>query len=566
MQQRARPDTTATIAAVTRVKGWLPAILVAALYLVAFFATLPRYGMTWDEPENFYIGDRHLELIETLDARWLRFPEAAFITRRLNDANRPAYIAELDRFRRESARDFTPANQGRFVTRTLAFAWPYPPVANIAAAITNEVLFEWTHLLAPLPAHHAAIGIFWAALIAGTYFFARRLAGGGWSGGVAGLVASGTLAVAPRLWGPSHNNIKDVPEAALFGLTLIALHRAVADDRPLPAVVAGILAGLAVGIKPNGVFALVVGALWLIGSRSWSGLARRTRRAIVGAPVIGAATFFLTWPYLWPHPLVRLRLFLQYGADVATGAPPVPPGYAFLYALITIPPIVALLALAAAPRLRGLWSARGRPGLLLGLWLLVPILRVSLPGVGFYDGIRQYMEYWPALAVVAGLGAATAFDRLAGTGLAMRRLAAGAVVAAALAPQIASDVRLHPYEDVYFNLPGGLRTAQRLGVRWSTDYWGSSYLEAARWANAHLEHGAAILAPNAGFLLNYGGIRPDITVYGPADPVPAGAAYFAYVTRRELYGDLERRFDEQTPVFEIRRSGAPILRIHRLPG
>ena len=45
----------------------LPSVLVA--YLIACFATLPQYGISWDEPENFLIGDLLMRSVRTLSPR-----------------------------------------------------------------------------------------------------------------------------------------------------------------------------------------------------------------------------------------------------------------------------------------------------------------------------------------------------------------------------------------------------------------------------------------------------------------------------------------------------------------
>ena len=43
-------------------------------------------------------------------------------------------------------------------------------------------------------------------------------------------------------------------------------------------------------------------------------------------------------------------------------------------------------------------------------WLMVPIIRISLPGMINFGGIRHFLEFIPAAALIAGYGAASLVD------------------------------------------------------------------------------------------------------------------------------------------------------------
>ncbi len=77
------------------------------------------------------------------------------------------------------------------------------------------------------------------------------------------------------------------------------------------------------------------------------------------------------------------------------------PGYLLL---VQTPEIILLLS---AVGIIGSWVGNKKTagaGWLLLLWLIIPIIRISLPGVWFYNGFRQIMEVLPALAILTGLG------------------------------------------------------------------------------------------------------------------------------------------------------------------
>lgn len=549
--------------------AWLAAVVIATAFLASFFLTLSDYGMTWDEAENFYAGERNLRVLTTLDRSWVTFPEERFRDGSATE-NYRTYTQAVERFIDASADDLQEGSGEGFAQNDLPYLWPYPPVANMVAAATRSVLSDWLGFLDPVPGYHASIGLIWAVMLVAAYRFAWR----NW-GHVAAIVASMLLCVVPRLWGPIHNNVKDPPLAALFALTLIALHKGVTEQRPRWIAASGVLTGLTVGTKLNGAFVLVIGAVWVIsvvpqyvrGNRKLLG-------ALLASPVIAVATFVLTWPYLWIEPGRRLLLVVGYARDLLAVTPGVRPGYSAYYAAITTPISVILLA-----AIGGLWlllsfrSSPDRPLLLLGLWFMVPIARAGLPGAGFYDGIRQYMEFWPALAVIAGIGAARLVvwvgarvsHSVGANGT--RWLVGGVVVCAALAPSVYADVRAHPYQDTFFNrLVGGLPGAQARGIPWATDYWGASYLDTVRWANAKLDRGAVVVAPIAGHLLRLNGLRADIAVR--AEPPPRGTAqgsfYIVYITRNEFYPAWLRRYDRRAPFRTVEAFDVPIQKIHRV--
>jgi hypothetical protein len=553
-------------------RQWAPPLAIAAAFLVAFFATINNYGITWDEPENFYTGARSLKFIETGDYEWLRFPRESGFVSQLNwkATDGARYTRELDAFRRASAHDFEPGHQQRFVHRELAFAYPFTPVANTLAAFTDQIFDQWLGLLDPIAAHHAAIGLLWAVFIVAIYRFTRKLAGV-----VGATVTSAIIALTPRLWGPVHNNVKDLPEAAFFGLTLIAFHKGVTEDRPPWVLAGGALGGIAVATKLNGAFVFIAGLVWLLLARgSLPEVSKRCRIAMWCAPLVSAFAFFISWPYLWAHPVTRTTWALRYGLAVARSVPSVRAGYAIVYVIATTPLIVTALILIALGRLWRLSSSPGRPGLLLLLWALVPIARASVPGTGFYDGIRQFIEYLPAVAIVAGIGAKQATD-LVGSyrrrtnrrfiTLAPSWVVAVAIVAAALVPQVVADVRLHPYEDVFFNrLIGGPAGAHRR-LHWATDYWGNSYLRFVRWANRHLERGSTVVVPIAPFLTSYDGLRPDINVTQTLPRTNRGQpTYLAYITRKESYESLIALYDSRRPLYKVDINGLTVLKAYRV--
>jgi len=95
---------------------------------------------------------------------------------------------------------------------------------------------------------------------------------------------------------------------------------------------------------------------------------------------------------------------------------------------------------------------------------------IARPNV--YDGLRHFLFILPPFAVLVGVAAADVHFRL------QKNLPwlALPVVAGVLLSAVPAMVRLHPYENVYFNFLAGPKAT--LHERYETDYWASSYREA----------------------------------------------------------------------------------------
>ena len=238
-----------------------------------------------------------------------------------------------------------------------------------------------------------------------------------------------------------------------------------------------------------------------------------------------------------------------------------PPHYLIKYLLITTPPgalVLLAVGLAAAARsaLRDPFGPRSLPLLLVAFWLAVPLALPLVRRPNLYDGLRHVLFVLPALALLAGVGAA-ALMRAAGD---RYRVAAAAMLLFVCVFPARSLVRLHPYQMTYFNaFVGGVRGAQE---RYETDYWVSSYKEAVEWINqqaARAERELNILVAindlSAACAEWYLDDRVRASATGPEHhpgAIPADIDYYVATTR---YG-LDRSFPESPIVHTIGREGA----------
>eukprot|EP00936_MAST-01D_sp_MAST-1D-sp1_P000702 g702.t1 len=206
--------------------------------------------------------------------------------------------------------------------------------------------------------------------------------------------------------------------------------------------------------------------------------------------------------------------------------------YAFRVIGITTPlPTLALAALGLRVLLRttidAFFAADARTQakavahatrILLLLWLMAPTAVVLILQPNLYDGLRHLLFLLPALALLAAIGAASLLQQLVQSGkddttgavakgqakTSVNKGARVAVVTALLWSALPAMVSLHPYQYCYFNeivggvasvsgQPDGINSIHCIDLvrptsvlrercaRFDTEYYVSSYAEAARW-------------------------------------------------------------------------------------
>jgi hypothetical protein len=196
--------------------------------------------------------------------------------------------------------------------------------------------------------------------------------------------------------------------------------------------------------------------------------------------------YILSWSYLYVNPLLGLKTYwggIVKMGTAGSGGRQIDP----LRQAVTTMPEVMLLFLGiglVVVVLRAVRSGEGEWRLLLA-WMLIPILRQSIPGGVNFDGIRHFLEFLPAAALVTGIGV----DQAAAW-FVLRRWASGrlvwAAVVLALALNLAQAYRLfYAFMHLYLNqLTGGMHGARDrfLGTE-ASNYRARSYRQGMEWLN-----------------------------------------------------------------------------------
>ena len=378
----------------------------------------------------------------------------------------------------------------------------YAPGVDLFCA----TLAQWLHADI-FQLRHTVQGLIWAAMFYPVCALGRRLAGrlGAWFSGLA-------LLGMPGLFGQAFNNPKDLP-LACASIWLLHVAVAVAARRkPGPMVILplALAIGLVLCARPGAWFlcapvALLPLVAWLRAYRI-TGEARlqvavRPLAWLMIAGGVGWVLMVLPWPSAWRsplwHPLDSMRLAAHFKESYAVlfkgqlvQSAHLPWDYMLDYIMLTLPlPILLLAILGHASLWQKVKQSSARTAAVLGTGFVIwfPLAMFLVLRMNVYNGMRHFLFVLPPLAVVAGVAAADGFRYLRPRVPAMVLLP---VVVVALLSAVPAMVRLHPYESVYYNMLAGPKAT--LIERYETDYWFSSYREAAGWIN---ERQAASDAP-----------------------------------------------------------------------
>ncbi|HKJ26353.1 MAG TPA: hypothetical protein VJ965_01840, partial [Anaerolineales bacterium] len=275
---------------------------------------------------------------------------------------------------------------------------------------------------------------------------------------------------------------------------------------------AGILFGLSVSVRILGVLIGGILQVNLIVNKP----IRRWLYPLAAYSITGLLAMYLTWPYLWPHPIERFISSLQVnfghqhappvffnGASFSASELPI----SYVPTLIAIQLTIPLLILAAAGLAILLLKKRNQSSELLvmvGVWFFLPFFFLLGFRPALHGNIRHIFFILPPLVLLAGLSLETIYGWVK-----QNNLLYLALVAVLLVPGIIQIIKYHPYEYIYYNaFVGG--TAQGV-TRFEADYLATSLTEATKAANQIVPENATVFVFGP-YNIAKNLIRDDITL------------------------------------------------------
>ncbi len=456
-----------------------------------------------------------------------------------------------------------------FDPAVLAWFWPFareephghPPLYALVGLL-GDVLTPGREALP-----RARLGpILVFSLTAGVLFTFLATRWGYW----AGWLGAGAWVLQPNLFAHGHYATYDALLSSLWLGSIFSFWNGVerpedvSHDPQRPNVfwtlIFGVMLGLAADVKLTGWFVFLPFLAWIILERS-----RRGAIVLVVGLVVALATLYLINPPWWTEPIAGLTRFfasnlnrastvriqtLFLGRVISTPDGSLPWYNTLLWTVVVTP--VGFLVLSLLGVFRALRRSRTEPfGLLaVGHWAFLLTLR-ALPHTPGHDGVRQLLPAFGILALVAGLGAASALDWFGRWGKAF--------VAAAIIEGILSVAVMMPVPLSYFSpIVGGLPGATSLGME-PTYYWDALTDEALAWLRSHTDPGQKVrfaTYPTSLLYLRDTGRLPAGLL--PTDRGPW--AWYVLQNRPGAFRPVDRRLARSgRPAFVIQKWGVPLL-------
>ncbi len=327
------------------------------------------------------------------------------------------------------------------------------------------------------------------------------------------------LATMPAYYGHIFFNAKDIPVATgtIWSIYyLIRLSSTLPNPGTRDLIRLGLAMGLAMGVRIGGIILIAYAGLMLLlgmmmvcvnGSRFPVNLAKISWVRIVGIPLaIAFLLMIVFWPAVLHDPRVLIESFESarhhiWGKTVLLNGnyikgEELPWGYLPTYFSITLPELFEIAFLLAIPwglfnMIKG-WM-NGNRLLTQGLFLLfvsiffTPIYAI-VNHATLYDGTRHFLFIIPPMAVLCGV-ALTSFSHFLTRYPRIIRYSLAGMTIIYFSFHIYTMAQLHPYQYTYYNrFIGGLPGAAN---RFETEYWITSYREAADLMVAHAKKQAA---------------------------------------------------------------------------
>ncbi len=398
----------------------------------------------------------------------------------------------------------------------------HPPTSDILSSAFNLVLFQKLGWINDIDSYHVYGIVLAAALVGLIFFWVSKL-----YGNFAGLISSISLIIYPLFFAEAHfNTEKDIPETVYWAFLMFSVWKGITEKSRRWLLASGVFFGLALGTKFNILFAGPIILIWVIvyllnqfwvnqkkslNINSFVDYFKKFWKLILAgltAPIIGLGIFVGTWPYLWTNTFEGFKKVFGFYKTIGTSTS-VDSRFIWHFGLDILPSkwilyttplvILFLFTLGIIFVVKNFKNEKDKVSLLFALWFIVPIARVTFPGTEIYGGVRQIMEYIPAMAVFAGVGALFLRNLLTKLFLKLNlnkkdaAIISMILIVSLFTPIITRLISIHPNENVYFNqLIGGLSGAKAKDFPFWGDSFGNAYRQGAVWLNANAEPGADV--------------------------------------------------------------------------
>jgi len=450
---------------------------------------------------------------------------------------------------------------------------PFGPLQNMVPAFTWHIFYNQLKLLPFDSAWNLPAVITGAMGVLILFLFLKSIANlrTAWIGLI-------FLSLYPRYWGDMHTNVKDIPTAVFYTLSIYLAYLTVNTRKIIWVLTAGLITGITFNFKVNAIFIPVIVGLWCLwiiftpAKKQLTNPISSWKKNVI-APygfyfILSCFFAYGIWALIWPDPwtnfiyLIRFFQFNTTNMEVLLGGKwfcsgiNVPWYYPFWYLTIVTPLPILFGFVIGIIKVLYEGFIRFKPfALLLILWFFVPLIRFMLPGASVIDGIRHYEEVIFPMIAISALGIETVFSKFSYHKT--LKIFMFFIFLFFIFHLSWNIISYHPYQLSYYNeLVGGIKGANG---KYDIDYWGISQKQAVDWVNKNAPPNSFVhiimTADTAGKYL-----RPDllknlnIKSFDESD-------YTIILNRQTFfyrYFFSWEYFLRRTPVYEVKVRGVPL--------
>jgi hypothetical protein len=492
--------------------------------------TIPQYGLTWDEPVQHHLGKANLDYL-------------------LNKTDKLAL--ERD---------------------DLVF---YGPGFEILNQITGSFLRKSFNMQYP-DAYHILPLVFFLISLWFLYKLVHKLFGNE-TVAFASIVA---LLLFPRYLAHAYFNSKDAPIAALTIIIIYFWYSGTKGKNLKQIMVGSALFGYSLSIRMDAVIIAAIFAVSYILKLliEWkdekNNLKQIIRYFLYSLPVCLLA-FFVLWPQTWKDPLIVFRSYeyflhhgwlgevLYLGKTYTSSA--VPWHYAFFYVFLTIPLVSLIFGVIGLVRsvkmaLKRVYTFEG---IIIVLWLFLPLLITLKNGVLRYDGVRHYLLVLPAFAILTGLGFEYTLSLFASIKDSEKQNNLKKLfVCIVLGLMLWQTIIIFPFGDSYYNEIVQKIYSKNIENSLEIEYWGATYRQGVGWLNTSAAKNSMVCVPFAEHLISAYPIRQDL-IFGCSKDSDY-LMFFPRLTYTPKNLDDMYKYKNLEPAYKISRLNSSLLYIYKL--
>ena len=500
-------------------------------FIISLF-TIYDYGMNWDSPIHFARGQAYLRYILTGKTNYDGQPKYCVNSGNLT-ASIDAQTGEIcDRHRKIRVSEYESPLLD-FNSWAAKAVYGHPAFSGLMLAISNNIFFKTLGWVEDINSYYL-YSLFATFILALTVSIWTKQT----FGIFASLVSVLVIYTFPLLAGEQHFNVKDPPMAAFFTLSLYLFYLSITKKKPIYLIWSALAGGASFGTKFNFIFAPFILLPWLIAYLNQRKilkeiLSKKMLLSLILYPLLVFLVFFATWPALWPDPIKNVSEVIRYYREIGGSKCDhfyfTPLWFTDCTQLITIknllytlPPFSILLFLLGS--IVSLIKFKERKFVTI-LWLsffFFTVLRVTLSLSSIYGGLRQIIEFIAPFSMIAGVGALFLRDFIVNFLIEVPLLktfskknmtiAASILIIAGFIPISLNLIKLHPNENLYFNLfIGGFKGAAEKNYPGYGNTYGNAYMQGIKWLNQNMELNKKLaLVSGLGQNISRGQLRGDI--------------------------------------------------------